>query len=938
MLIKTVIMTMCLSVITLSGSDKFLKNGDFSVLDSTKRPTEWNFRGSKGNENIVQKNKAGINVLQITVQKTTKFQGFVISKSIKLENNKEYELSGYVKSSMVNMAFLQVKLYKNKKEIKRYSSKKSGKHWNKVSVKFNNAGSDHIRVLLRFYQNQNNVKQTACFKNIELFEALKVSELTVVPLFHTCSIYLNRKEKISKHQIWFRKLGSTQWQEGFPLVRSIDHKQLKGSLINLKENTNYEVKLVTETNEFKTKFKTWTPTPPIKKIITLNNNNFKQHLLINQSGSKDGWIKYIAGNNFILKGKPGKAAVIDIIGAEYIMLEGLTLRGGGRHGINISNSKNIRVLNCDIADWGRTGVQRFDKDGKYYMDDEKRSINYDAAVNIDRSQNVVVERCYAHDPNGTANPWTFSHPAGPNAIAIRSRGGTVVRYNDFIGSDIHRWNDCVEGHGNGKSDGGFYRDASIYGNMFAFGNDDGIELDGGQMNIRLFYNKIEGFYCGVSTAPCLLGPSYIFRNLIVNLADEYNACNFAFKNIYSKCGSGRIFFFNNTVYTNGSGFSRYSTKDEIPSDLQKGTSRNNILYCAENHIYPTMFKRKSDFDYDLIYSDNPQLINKNMFKIHNAEKNAVIGKNPEFINISHGDFRLKSGSPGIASGAVIPVFAEVSNGSLPDMGAFNAKNELTLPYRPIPVYLDKNQLNFDSESNSAKVFAAIKGKNFDRGFKVIKNKTSEWLSIEPASGRLKSGSKKTFTVKVNPAKMSKPGVNRAVFLIRMDNGFSRPVTVYAHKPEILKKIKVKGAHVYIEAENPSRNPDFELKEAKNAFGKYLYIKADGTRKLGNKKVEYKFNIPEDGNYYILLRIKGEHPLGNHDSIFIAVNSGKFVASPLHCSTGWKWSIVSGKKNKFTPYSLKRGVNIIKFSPRESISVDQILVAKNPWKLFSNGRK
>lgn len=925
-------MTMCLSVLTLSAADKLLKNGDFSILDSTKLPVEWNFRGSKGNDNIVKKDDDGTNVLQVTIKKTTEFQGFIITAPIKLEKNTEYELSGNIKSSIANMAFLQVKLYKSNKEIKRFSSQRSGKSWTKLSVKFNNADSDYIQILLRFNQTPNSVNQSAWFKNIKLLEAPKISELSAVPLFQTCSLYLDRKDKISeRHQIWFREQGSTQWQKGFPLVRSVDHKQLKGSLVNLKENTDYEVKLITESGEFKVKFKTWNPAPPIKKTITLNEKNFKQYLKISQSGSNDGWIKYIAEKDFILKGSPDKTAVIDISGAKYVILEGLTVRGGVRHGINISDSKNIRILNCDIAGWGRIGTQRFDKDGKYYMDNEKRCINNDAAVNIDRSQNVVVERCYAHDPRGTANSWTFSHPAGPNAIAVRSRGGTVVRYNDFIGSDIHRWNDCIEGHGNGKVDGGFYRDASIYGNMFAFGNDDGIELDGGQMNIRLFYNKIEGFYCGVSTAPCLLGPSYVFRNLIVNLGDEYNACNFALKNIYSQCGSGRIFFFNNTIYAI-SGFSPYNTKDNIPDDLIKGMSRNNILYCRETHISPTMFKRKSDFDYDLIYADDPKLIDSSMLKANNAEKNAVIGKNPKFTDISRGDFRLEPGSPGIAGGTVISGFAEAANGRSPDMGAFSAGNEFTLPYRPIPVYLDRNQLNFDSKMNSGEVVALVKGKSFDSGFKVVKNSTSEWLSIEPSSGRFKSGSGKIFTVKVNPEKMFN-GLNKAVFLIRLDNGFSRPVTVYANKTGPLKRVKLKGARVYIEAEAPSKNPGFEVKDDKRSFGKYIYIKADGTRKLGNKKVEYKFNIPEDGNYYILMRIKGEYPLGEHDSIFMAVNSDKFAANMLRCTTSWKWSIASGKTNKFTPHFLKRGVNTIKFSPRESIGIDQILVAKAPWKVF-----
>lgn len=933
---KLIIITIYLSVFTLTGAEQLLKNGDFSVLNEENLPSGWNFRGSRENENIAKKNDAGINFLKITVKKAKTTQGFIITNALKIKKNTEYVLSGDIKSSIANMAFLQVKLYKNKKEIKRYSSKRSKKYWTRSTLKFNNADSDYIKILLRFYQIEKNINQSTCFKNIKLLEVpnIKNTTLTAIPLFQTCSLYLNGKKIPEKNNVWFRKQGAIQWHKGFPLVKSVDHKQLKGSIIRLKENTNYEAKVITKAGEFKTKFTTWSSSPPIKQTIILNENNFNKYLNISKSGTKNGWIKYIAAKNFILRGKKDKTAVINISGVKYIILEGLTIQGGGKHGINISHAENIRVVNCDISGWGRIGVQRFDKDGKYYMGNERRSVNYDAAVNIDRSKNIVVERCYAHDPNGKANSWTFSHPAGPNAIAIRSLGSTVLRFNDFIGSDTHRWNDCVEGYGNGKIDGGFYRDASIYGNMFAFGNDDGIELDGGQMNIRLFYNKIEGFLCGVSTAPCLLGPSYIFNNLIVNLGDEYNTSNFAFKNIYSSCGNGRIFFFNNTVYTKRNGFSSYNSRDKIPDDLQKGMSRNNILYCSGNHIAANLFKHKSDFDYDLLYANNSKLIDRKIFEKYNVEKNAIIGKNPKLKNISSGDFSLKSDSPAIECGAIISGFSEGINGNSPDMGAFDANTEFILPYRPIPVYIDKNQFNF-VKSNSKKLLALIKGETFNMGFKIMKNKSSKWLSIKPEAGRFKSGDKKIFTVKVNSAKMLKSGINKAVFLIRLDNGFSRPVTVYAQNPQTLKKIKIKGAHVYIEAENPSKNTEFKIKNDKDAFGQYLYIQADGTRNLGDKKVVYKVNIPENGNYYILIRVKGEHPLGSHDSIFMAVNSESFFTIPLQCSTKWQWNIAADSKKRFTPYPLKRGINIIRFSPRESIDLDQILVAKNPWKLFSH---
>ena len=63
---------------------------------------------------------------------------------------------------------------------------------------------------------------------------------------------------------------------------------------------------------------------------------------------------------------------------------------------------------------------------------------------------------------------------------------TVIRYNEFIGSDAHRFNDAVEGWGNFHPRGGFNQDAEIYGNFMIFCNDDNIELDVGQQNVLCF--------------------------------------------------------------------------------------------------------------------------------------------------------------------------------------------------------------------------------------------------------------------------------------------------------------------------------------------------------------------------------------------------------------------------------------------------------------------
>lgn len=65
------------------------------------------------------------------------------------------------------------------------------------------------------------------------------------------------------------------------------------------------------------------------------------------------------------------------------------------------------------------------------------------------------------------------------------------------------------------------RTPDVYGNTLAYCQDDGIEMDGGAVNVRVFENRIEETYSGISTAPNRLGPSYVYRNVVHNLQDEF---------------------------------------------------------------------------------------------------------------------------------------------------------------------------------------------------------------------------------------------------------------------------------------------------------------------------------------------------------------------------------------------------------------------------------
>jgi hypothetical protein len=150
-------------------------------------------------------------------------------------------------------------------------------------------------------------------------------------------------------------------------------------------------------------------------------------------------------------------------------------------------------------------------------------INYDAAIIVGcGASETVIERCYVHDPRSHANSWLYSHPAGPDAVMMAYPDHScVIRYCDFIGSDKHRFNDAVEGAGNFIANGGFNQDADVYGNFMIYCSDDNIELDGGQQNVRCFWNRFESSFNGVSIQGCCASPVYVTDNLFSGMGDEF---------------------------------------------------------------------------------------------------------------------------------------------------------------------------------------------------------------------------------------------------------------------------------------------------------------------------------------------------------------------------------------------------------------------------------
>lgn len=573
-----------------------------------------------------------------------------------------------------------------------------------------------------------------------------------------------------------------------------DGLQFRGSIVGLKPGTEYEVKAVLSdavgaTVSTKTAaVLTQSEEPAVAETILLSDIYKSGGLLLSgYHGNPNGWIRIINDDNTVIDGESTYTEAVLVEDCSYLILDGFTVRGGYRHGINISdNASYIRIINCDVSGWGRPGVLD-DTRGRYVYDGT--DINFDAGVCLLNADHVTVERCYIHGSAAQTNSWTTAnwqnvHPQGACGIYYSSRDSVVIRYNDIVGNYNHLFNDGIEGYNNGSRMGGASRNCDIYGNMIYLGEDDGMELDGAQMNARVYKNRIERFYCGVSLAPNLTGPSYLFRNQIVNLGTTYQDRVYTGLKIGGSTDGifGMHYLFHNTVDSNASGVtnSNYNDTTEFHS-----VSANNIFVTRKNgsndYGFRNIYADARDInDYDLV--GGKYVIGQSgttPIDGTTVAKNSLKGY-PIYVNADRGNYRLAVSSPGVGSGTYLDNFCEEVK---PNMGVYS-KNDITsfMPYRPVDMQADSYRLTLsDGRARTVTVTfgEAIEGECF----KILSD--NAWISTNLSGGTVTPGKTVSFTIK---ADFSKSGTSAAygdekygMVLVRLNNGYSIPISITLNK-------------------------------------------------------------------------------------------------------------------------------------------------------------
>lgn len=476
----------------------------------------------------------------------------------------------------------------------------------------------------------------------------------------------------------YRRQKDAAWSEGLPMrynpIANTDEDiaDYRGSIVHLTPGAPYEIELKLSDNSVKTNFvySTWSEDFPVGKTIVVTNR--QTPLEIRQSGSSNQWRVYDGrGETLDVQHQDDACITID---ASYVIIRNLNLRGAGATNsppkgiigaIRINGGHDIVVEDCDITDWGR-----LDPATGFGMD-------YDAAIFAKGAaiKRLVVQRCKLHHPTFDGSNWYEpkypTHSMGPQCITLFNTGGNhVIRYNECYSDLEHMYNDGIGGGSNGSFQGAPGPDSDIYGNVVTHCWDDGLEVEGGSRNVRIWDNYIAQSMMMIGNAPCSIGPLYIWRNVVAHSQSQPNKGGGNFLKMGYADGkkwmTGHMYIFHNTVFrcddwlpVGGLGADRI---------VKHTTSRNNILHVRSARDWSASDNKANsdnDFDYDLFNGRTPPTQES-----HGVRGEPIFVEGAGFNSDSrNGDFQLARNSPGVAAGQRIPNFSDVAPGSAPDIGA-----------------------------------------------------------------------------------------------------------------------------------------------------------------------------------------------------------------------------------------------------------------------------
>jgi hypothetical protein len=389
---------------------------------------------------------------------------------------------------------------------------------------------------------------------------------------------------------------------------------------------------------------------------------------LSQSGTATNFIHFkpAAGARPVVQAGAGSGTLVRVSGS-YVRLSGMELVGG-QWGVVVGGSARDVIVEGHLI----RGQKSSGTEGVAVLIGETFS-----------TQNQV-QRVTVQDNDIRAD--TLPEPE-TNIILIKSAsGGHVIRRNKitftYNGGNVHG-TDCIGGLPNFAPHGGFFKDTDVNDNLCDGGTDEGIEIDGGNANIRIWGNTFRRTNLGFSVTPVYYGPVYVFRNVVHGLQDHWVGSCVMIKD--GESGNGAVYFYHNTFYAPDGAPCRNIVKGAAAygggADQTNVHFRNNVMHYW-GRLYETSGKTA---DYNLNYvepASGDKVAEWNGGNYYSfADFRSASGQEAHgqwgkasFANAAAGDFRLNAGSPGVDAGVVLvgfndPTSAWPYTGTAPDIGA-----------------------------------------------------------------------------------------------------------------------------------------------------------------------------------------------------------------------------------------------------------------------------
>ncbi len=918
-----------LAAAACGGTGNLLRNPDLTLTDS--KPAHWRVYGDDPIKPVTGPTGRS-SAIEVTINTVAAGLG-QITQRVNAKPEFNYRVAAFLRSDKPGLASLQLKFYQSGKEIQRLEVDKSKADWSRIESEITTPpGTDQVEVLCRYVRTEAAKGRTVAFAGVELVELgakvfvpPRVASLEAIATFENIGIELKYGGDVSpaaSATLRYRKKGEDAWMEALPLVHRPSEGVFRGSVLNVDPDTDYQLECtLTDPRGTATghaTVRTWGNGVPVGRVVRLPRGTSDQPLVISDKGTPDGWILYTSADaESLLDAGTSAPSAIHIKDAAYVILDKLTIRGGAARGIYVTDSNHIRIRNCDISGWGDPGRPDESLEHGRYVDVNGKLINWQAGVHVGpKSSQVVVEGNFIHSPRGTANSWAHGHPAGPQGVILdMTAGNNVVRNNDIIGSQNHWWNDGIESMYNQYVGGGPHRDTDISGNIIAFANDDGTELDGGQINVRYFNNWVQWAYCGVSCAPNRAGPSYVYRNLFVLTGELRGRTNFGFKMGGDKFAHpGRSFLFHNTMISTNYGLStgHYGT------GATPITARNNLYLGGE------VFLRGAIMDnYDLDHD----LLQPGTLSPPDADQQAnAVQAVPVFTNATAGDYRLAPTSPGVDRASPLPTLNQIHTGDAPDIGAIETGASETFPLRDGGLSAVPQMIRPTLDTNGRIIASLSLRAPRSIGHTWRAHPNSDWIACSPSSGDT-GDAQQTITVTIDPSSLP-IARHRGAITFRTDDGVCRTILLQFDRRH------ENPFSITLEAESGVIGGVFEKWEDPKASGGSYLVVPPQSKMNADGAVAFEFEVPADDVYYLHASARAPGPVAmTHDSFYVSVNEGprvqwnlQHLGSPL-----FNWQVVSTNEAAAYPIPLTRGKHTVRFHPRESgAAIDAVRLSNEPF--------